>query len=103
MTGSTADILLRSWQASGGERFGFGYPQFEELMLEVAASSHWGLARGAPVSISAQAEFLANIRARALVLAPLLRHYPPIGLRASCAYQSDSYGLSRSSGGRDLS
>jgi RNA polymerase sigma-70 factor (ECF subfamily) len=69
MTGSTADILLRSWQASGGERFGFGYPQFEELMLEVAASSHWGLAPDAPVSTSAQSEFLANIRARDLVLA----------------------------------
>jgi RNA polymerase sigma-70 factor (ECF subfamily) len=69
MTGSTADILLRSWQASGGERFGFGYPQFEELMLEVAASSHWGLAPDAQVSIRAQLEFLANIRTRDLVLA----------------------------------
>jgi RNA polymerase sigma-70 factor (ECF subfamily) len=74
MTGSTADILLSLWQASGGERFGFSYSQFEELMLEVAASSNWGLApgaqvSGAQVSIGAQAEFLANIRARDLVLA----------------------------------
>jgi RNA polymerase sigma-70 factor, ECF subfamily len=69
MTGPTADILLRSWQASGGERFGFAYPQFEELMLEVAASSHWGLAPDTQVSIRAQLEFLANIRTRDLVLA----------------------------------
>ena len=69
MTGPTADILLRSWQASGGERFGFGYPQFEKLMLEVAGSSHWGLASDAQPSIAAQSEFLASIRARDLVLA----------------------------------
>jgi RNA polymerase sigma-70 factor, ECF subfamily len=69
MPGSTVDILHRIWHASGGERFGFGYPQFEELMLEVAASSHWGLAPDGQVSISAQSEFLANIRARDLVLA----------------------------------
>jgi RNA polymerase sigma-70 factor (ECF subfamily) len=69
MTGSTADILHRIWQASGGERFGFGYPEFEKLMLEIAVSSHWGLDPDARVSISSQAEFLANIRARDLVLA----------------------------------
>jgi len=69
MPGSAVDILPRIWQASGGERFGFGYPQFEELMLEIAASSHWGLAPDAPVSIGAQSEFVANIRARDLVLA----------------------------------
>jgi RNA polymerase sigma-70 factor, ECF subfamily len=69
MTRSTADILLGIWQASGVERFGFGYPQFEELMLEVARSNHWGLAPDARVSISAQSDFLANIRARDLALA----------------------------------
>jgi len=69
MTGSTADILLSSWQASGGERFSLDYRQFERWMLEVAASSHWGLAPDAAVSIRAQLEFLASIRARDLALA----------------------------------
>jgi len=64
-----ADALAAIWQASGGERFGLVYSQFEELMLEVATSSHWGLAPDAPASAGMQADFLNSIRARELVLA----------------------------------
>jgi RNA polymerase sigma-70 factor (ECF subfamily) len=65
---SMADLLLRLWRESSGERFGFTYMQFEELMLEVAVSNHWG--RDAAAASEAQkTAFLASIRVKELVLA----------------------------------
>jgi RNA polymerase sigma-70 factor (ECF subfamily) len=68
-TGPVRELLLRLWQESGAERFGFAYSQFEELMLEVAMASHWGQAPGAAASSKLQLEFLSSIRAHDLALA----------------------------------
>jgi RNA polymerase sigma-70 factor (ECF subfamily) len=69
VTGPAWELLLRLWQESGAERFGFAPSQFNEFILEVAAGSHWGLAPDARVSEKSQLEFLNSIRARDLVLA----------------------------------
>src|SRR5271170_5337099 len=63
---SMADMLVRLWRESSGERFGFTYVQFEELMLEVAASNHWGCDAASEAQRTA---FLASVRVKELVLA----------------------------------
>jgi len=36
-----ADVLVRLWRESSGERFGFGYEQFSALMLKISAANGW--------------------------------------------------------------
>src|SRR5271170_1593151 len=65
---SVSDMLPRLWRESSGERFGFTYVQFEELMLEVAVSNYWGGDADATPDAD-KAAFLASIRVKELVLA----------------------------------
>src|SRR5271170_4640535 len=65
---SVSDMLPRLWRESSGERFGFTYGQFEELMLEVAAANHWGGDADSTPDAD-KAALLASIRVRELVLA----------------------------------
>src|SRR5271165_1466017 len=65
---TVSDMLPRLWRESSGERFGFTYVQFEELMLEVAVSNHGG-GDADSTSEADKAALLASIRVKELVLA----------------------------------
>lgn len=68
-TESVAATLVRLWRESCGERFGFAYAQFEELMLEVAASHHFGSGAYEATPDAQKAAFFDSIRVKELVLA----------------------------------
>jgi len=65
---SVSTMLPGLWRASSAERFGFTYAQFEELILEVAASNHWGGDADSTPDAD-KAAFLASIKVKELVLA----------------------------------
>ena len=68
-TESVSDTLARLWRESPGQRFGFTYVEFEELILEVATSNQWGCDAGTAASEAQKAAFLASVRTKELVLA----------------------------------
>ena len=70
VTEPMADMLARLWRESSGERFGFIYHQFEELMFEVAVANHWGegASDATPDDVQKTA-FFSSIKVKELVLA----------------------------------
>jgi len=63
------ELLARLWRESQAERVGLSQIEFTEMMVEVGASSGWGVGEGQTASSERRAAFFESVRVRELALA----------------------------------
>jgi RNA polymerase sigma-70 factor, ECF subfamily len=64
-----AVLIGRLWRSCSAERYGISYVEFEQLLLEIGFTYHWGAACGQEPAIDQQTAFLSSLKVEDLVLA----------------------------------